>query len=93
MQSHAVAPDGSPALHNHEGAAGDVGERRQRLGRSDGRRDGDGVDDERQSQLRTFLPRLKVLAVNSTSSELAFLASSSILAIFWSFSPSIILQL
>lgn len=46
MQCHAVAPDGCPVLHDHEGAAGDFGQRGKRLGWSDGGGDGDGVDDE-----------------------------------------------
>jgi hypothetical protein len=45
MQRHAVAPDGSAALHDHQRAARDVGQRGQRLGGGDGRGDGDGVDD------------------------------------------------
>jgi len=50
MQCHAVAPDGGPALHDDERAAGDLGQRGQGLGGSDGRGDGDGVDDKRLSQ-------------------------------------------
>ena len=45
MQGHAVAPDGGAALNVQEGAAGDGGKRRQRLGGGDGSGDGDGVDD------------------------------------------------
>ena len=45
VQCHAVAPDGCPALYDHQRAPGDVGQRRELLGRSDGRGDGDGVDD------------------------------------------------
>ena len=36
VQGHAVAPDGSAALHDDERAAGDVGQRGQRLGGGDG---------------------------------------------------------
>ena len=42
MQGHAVAPDGSPALHDHQRAAGDIGQRGQRLGGGDGGGDGGG---------------------------------------------------
>ena len=45
VQGHSVAPDGSPALHDHQRAAGDFRERGQGLGWGDGRGDGDGVDD------------------------------------------------
>lgn len=45
VQCHAVAPDGCPALHDHQRAAGDVRQRGQRLRGGDGRGDGDGVDD------------------------------------------------
>jgi hypothetical protein len=45
MQRHAVAPDGRAAHHDDEGATGDLGQWRQRLGGGDGRGDGDGVDD------------------------------------------------
>ena len=45
MQGHAVAPDGGPARYHYERAAGDGGQRRERLGGGDGRGDGDGVDD------------------------------------------------
>ena len=45
MKSHSIAPDGSPALHDHQRAAGDIGQRRERLGGGDGGGDGDGVDD------------------------------------------------
>jgi hypothetical protein len=45
MQRHAIAPDGSPALHDHQRAAGDGGKRGERLGGGDGGGDGDGVDD------------------------------------------------
>jgi hypothetical protein len=44
VQRHAVAPDGGAAFDDDEGAAGDGGERGQRLGRGDGDGDGDGVD-------------------------------------------------
>jgi hypothetical protein len=44
VQRHAVAPDGCPALHDDERATRDVGQRGKRLGGSDGRGDGDGVD-------------------------------------------------
>ena len=45
MKRHAVAPDGSATLDDHERTAGDLREQRERLGGGDGRRDGDGVDD------------------------------------------------
>lgn len=45
VQCHSIAPDGCPALHDHQRAAGDVGQRRERLGGGDGGGDGDGVDD------------------------------------------------
>jgi len=45
MQRHSVAPDRSAALHDHKRAAGDDGQRWQRLGGGGGRGDGDGVDD------------------------------------------------
>jgi hypothetical protein len=45
VQGHAVAPDGGPALHDDERAAGDIGQRGQRLSWGDGGWDGDGVDD------------------------------------------------
>jgi len=48
VKSHSIAPDGSPALHDHQRAAGDIGQRRERLGGGDGGGDGDGVDDETQ---------------------------------------------
>ena len=46
VQCHAVALDGSPALHDDERAAGDDGQRGQGLGGGDGRGDGDGVNNE-----------------------------------------------
>lgn len=45
VQCHAVTPDGCPALNDHQRAAGDIGQRRERLGGGDGGGDGDGVDD------------------------------------------------
>ena len=58
VQGHAVAPDGGPAFDDDKSAAGDVGQRRERLGGGDGRGDGDGVDDwgDQFSDLRLFLP-------------------------------------
>lgn len=47
MQRHTVAPDGGPALHDDERAAGDVRQWGQGLGGGDGRGDGDGVGDAR----------------------------------------------
>ena len=93
VQCHAVAPDGCPALHDHQRAAGDSGQRGQRLGGGDGRGDGDGVDYGTGRQVGTFLARVNVSAIDPTSSELDLLGSRCILAICWSFSPSIILQL
>jgi hypothetical protein len=40
VQGHSIAPDGSPALDDHKRAARDGGQRREGLGRSDGREDG-----------------------------------------------------
>jgi hypothetical protein len=40
QQRHAVAPDGSPAFHDDERAAGDLRKRGQGLDGSDGRGDG-----------------------------------------------------
>lgn len=51
MKSHSIAPDGSPALHDHQRAAGDIGQRRERLGGGDGGGDGDGVDRIRNCQI------------------------------------------
>jgi len=71
VQGHAVAPDGGPALHNHQRAAGDGGQGRQGLGGGDGRRDGDGVDDgssslsiylEESHSSRLILALLKISA-------------------------------
>ena len=93
MQSHAVAPDGGPALDDHQGAAGDGGQRGQGLGGGDGRGDGDGVDDEKMRQLQTTLPRLNVFAICLTISEFAFHGSCCNSAIIRISDPSIILQL
>ena len=59
VKRHPVAPDGSTALDDHKRAAGDDGQRWQRLGGGDGRGDGDGVDDESSyhiSKIRFKLP-------------------------------------
>ncbi len=43
--SRAMPDHRGPALHDHQRAAGDIGQLRQRLGGGDRRGDGDGVDD------------------------------------------------
>ena len=53
MQRHTVAPDGCSALHDHKRAPWDGGQRGQRLGGGDGRRDDDGAND--RFHLFTFL--------------------------------------
>jgi len=44
MKRHAIAPDGRSAFDDHKRVAGDFGQMRERLGGSDGRGDGDGVE-------------------------------------------------
>lgn len=65
MQRHSVSPDGSPALDDDKRAAGDVGQRGERLGGGDGGDDGDGVDDWGRSH---FLATLQISNSSTTLS-------------------------